>query len=112
MFNSLEDMIKNKNQVMHSDVPENIKKQILQNLDWGILSFKMNKNEKTRKEFRDMVSRKIRVVNPNFIYYVNEDEVKQAVAKFVADYSGTGIKAVFVIESGEDDINDVVLFYE
>lgn len=112
MFNNLEDMLKSKKQVLQSNTPEKIKKQILQNLDWGILSIKMNRNENTRREFRDMVSKKIHIVNPNYINYIKEDEIENAVDYFMKNYSGTGIKSVFVIESGKTDVNDLVLFYE
>lgn len=112
MFNNADDMIKNKKIIINSDIPKDIKNQIIKNLNWGILSIQMNKNEDTRKKFRDMISKKIREINPHLIKYINENEIHDEVSFFMKNHFGKGIKTVFVIESQNKEVNDMVLFYE
>lgn len=112
MHQIIEDIIFKKQEIMELDICDFLRDQMLRNLDWAIIAINMGSSAEDRKRYRDMVSKKIKRFNPHVIKNVSCDEVKKEVNSFLVTKSGKGQKYVFVIESNNEEVNDMVLFYE
>lgn len=107
-----EELEEQKKIIIESSMSEPLKKLMIRNIDWSILSIALDDTEDNRRKYRDLVSDAIHKMNPNEIKYISKEEVSDEINYFMVNHWGTEYKSVYVVFNEDEFANYIVLFYE
>ena len=106
-----EDFEMQKQIILSSSMNDNIKRMMIRNVDWSMLSVALNDSVENRKKFNNILSKAIHKYRPDYIRYISQEDVEKEISIYMEKYYGTGYKIVYIVDSGDEDINDIPLFY-